>query len=294
MEEKQPQKKVANKMLGKKAYIVGGLVVLVVIAALVIGLVAGKTNDKPEQAPQIPTKKISTPYIDLLVSLNMAEYISSDVSTYSEVYTCAFYMNFDGKSLPLWRVDFGDPNSADWIGILKTDQGDIPVAMTGFVISAEELEALGEQGAQLYGECMQGYSVMLDGIMADSRFTSERPVAVGEDIEMKTTYWTITLPSKMQVQESNKDGNYTTTFSGEIAGEMVLLYQFTVGEEQSGSLLGYFEVDGVKKAVCVESFALVERESWNEVDYATAYRMMETINDVINTIMSSKQFSTEP
>ena len=38
MEEKQPQKKVANKMLGKKAYIVGGLVVLVVIAALVIGL----------------------------------------------------------------------------------------------------------------------------------------------------------------------------------------------------------------------------------------------------------------
>jgi hypothetical protein len=74
---------------------------------------------------------------------------------------------------------------------------------------------------------------------------------------------------------------------------MVLLYRIIIGDEQTGSLLGYYKVDGVKKAVCVESFTLVERESWNEDDYAAAYRMMDTINHVIETIMNSKQFATE-
>lgn len=292
MEEKQPQKKTANKILNKKTYIIGGIIALVVIAAVVIVLVVGKLGAKPDQG--IPTKKINTPYVDLLIPLDKAEYISSDESTDGGLYTCTFHMNYEGNSVPLWQVEFGDPDSADWIGILKTDQGDIPVAMTGYTISERDLEALGEQGAQLYGECMQGYIVMLDGIMADSRFTAERPVVVGENTEMKLTYWTITLPSKIQVHESNEGGIYTAVFSGEVVGEMVLLYQITVGGEQSESLLGYFDVDGTKKAVCVESFTLVRRESWNEEDYATAYRMMDTINGVINTIVSSEQFSIEP
>lgn len=294
MEEKQPKKKAANKMLGKKTYIVGGIIALAVIAVLVIGLAVGKTDAKPNHVPQIPTVKIKTPYIDLLIPMEVSEYITHEESTHGDIYTCTFYMNYSDKKLLLWLVDFGDSNAADWVGILKTDQGDIPVAMTGFVTSDEDLSALGEEGSQLYGACMQGYSVMRDGIMADSRFTAERPVAVGEDKEMKLTYWTVTLPSKIQVHENSEDGNYTATFSGEVAGEMVLLYRITIGEEQTGSLLGYFEVDGVKKAVSVESFTLVERESWNEQDYATAYHMMETINQVIQTIMSGKKFSTEP
>ena len=57
--------------------------------------------------------------------------------------------------------------------------------------------------------------------------------------------------------------------------------------------MGYDELDGVKKPVSVVSFDLVERDSWAEDDYAAAYRMMDTINHVIDTIMQSKQFSTE-
>lgn len=291
MEDKQPNKKATKIKLGKKIYLAGGIIALVLIAVLVIALAGGKTEEKPNQTPQIPTVKINTPYIDLLIPEAVAEYITNDESTYGDVYTRAFYMNYGGNELPLWRVDFGDPYAGDWVGILQTEQGDIPVVMTGFAISAEELAALGEEGSQLYGECTQGYSVMIDGIMADPRFTSDRPLEVGEDTEMKLTYWTLTLPGKMSVMESNEGGNYTATFSGEVVGEMVLLYRITIGEEQSGSLLGYFKVDGVKKAVCVESFTLNERESWNEDDYSAAYHMMSTINDVIQQIMASKNYS---
>lgn len=271
----------------KKVWIIGGIAGLLAVTVIIVGLVTRKENQ--EKAYQ----KVETPYIDLLISAEIADYISDDESTYGNVYTRTFYLNYNDDVLPLWRVDFGDPYAGDWVGILQTEQGDIPVVMTGFAISAEELAALGEEGSQLYGECMQGYSVMLEGIMSDPRFTSERPLAVGENTEIKLTYWNVTLPSKMKVMESSEGDNYTATFSGEVVGEMVLLYRIIIGDEQTGSLLGYYKVDGVKKAVCVESFTLVERESWNEDDYAAAYRMMDTINHVIETIKSSKEFTAE-
>lgn len=287
MEEKQPNNKAAEKQ-NKKVYLIGGIVALVVIAVLIVGMVVGLIGPNRNM---IPTVEISTPYVDLLIPMEVAEYISYEESTYGDTYTCAFYMNYSGNKLLLWRVDFGDPDAAGWVGILQTEQGDIPVAITGFVTSDEELATLGEEGTRLYGECMQGYSVMLDSLKGNPKFTSERPLEIGENTERKLTYWTVTLPEKMSVVESSEGENYTAIFSGEVVGEMVMMYRITIGDEQNGSLLGYFNVDGVKKAVTVEGFSLVERESWNEADYAAAYHMMDTINYVIETIMSSKQFS---
>ena len=293
MNEKQTNDKTARKMLKSKRFVAAGIIVLCVIIVFVLALLGGGKNTVSGKGPQIPTVKINTPYIDLLIPMEVAEYITNDESTYGDVYTHAFYMNYGGNELPLWRVDFGDPYAGDWVGILQTEQGDIPIVMTGFAISDEELEALGEEGARLYGECMQGYIVMVEGIMSDPRFTAERPLEIGEDTGMELAYWKVTLPDKMKVQENSESSNYTATFSGEVAGEMVLLYRITIGDTQTGSFLGYFKVDGVKKAVSVESFDLVERDSWNEDNYAAAYRMMDTINDVIDTIMQSKNFSTE-
>lgn len=274
-------------LCGKKVWIIGGIAGLLAVTVIIVGLVTRKENQ--EKAYQ----KVETPYIDLLIPEEIADYISDDESTYGNVYTRTFYLNYNDDVLPLWRVDFGDPYAGDWVGILHTEQGDIPVVMTGFAISAEEMAALGEAGAKLYGECVQGYSVMMEGIMSDSRFTSEHPLAIGEDTQIKLMYWDVTVPSKMKVLESDEDGKYTATFSAEVVGEMVMLYRITIGSERTGSLLGYLKVDGVKKPVCVESFVLADRQSWNEDDYAAAYRMMDTINHVIETIKSSKEFTAE-
>ena len=286
MEDKQSEK-ISKGKSGRKNWLFGAVGGLAVIVAIVIGLV-GRGNE-----PEVQTWKITTPYINLVLPLNLERVITSDESTYGSVYTRGFYMSYNGMEQPLWRVDFGDPNAGDWVGVLKTDKGDIPVTMTGFAISTEELAALSEEESQLYGECMQGYTVMLDGIMSDSRFSAERPLAVGEDISMKLTYWTVTLPDTMQVSENTTGGNYEAVFSAEVVGEYVPLYRVYIGESQATTFLGYFEIDGVKQPVSVEAFELEERANWSEDDYAAAYRMMDTINDVINAIMQSKQFSTE-
>ena len=188
---------------GKRIWLIGVIAVMVVIAVIVGSLWVSKQGNKSRYA------KINTPYIDLLVPEELKDVITSDESTYGSVYTRAFYMHYGEIELPLWRIDFGDANMGDWVGILKTDNGDIPVVMTAFAASEEELTTLGEEGSQLYGECMQAYIVMLDGIMADSRFSPDRPLAVGEDTSMPLTYWTVTLPDTMKVSENTADGNDT-------------------------------------------------------------------------------------
>lgn len=284
MEEKQQNKKA--KMSKKTIFLLAGsILALAVIAVVAIKLAGGQAE------PEKPTVKIPTPYIDLLIPLELEGVITSDESTYGDVYTRGFYMNYAGEEHPLWRVDFGDAKSADWIGRLVSDEGDIPVAMMGFAITNEELAALGEEGSQLYGECMQAYSVMMEGIMADPRFTQERALAVGEDAKVQMKYWSVTLPNKITVQETSKNGAYEATFTGEVVGEAVQLYRVRIGGEQIGSLLGYFELDGVKQPISIESFTLSDREGWTTDDYETAYRMMDTINDVIKQITSSKNYS---
>ena len=285
MKENKNEQKERKGLRGKMGWAIGGAVILLAIAVVLVCLAGG------ESAPEKPTFKVETPYIDLLVPLELEGIITSDESTYGNIYTRGFYMNYNGKEQPLWRVDFGDANSGDWIGRLITEAGDIPVAMTGFAITNEELTAMGEEGSQLYGECMQAYGVMMDGIMADPRFTTERPLAIGEDTKVRLKHWTVTLPSNMTVQETSSGDGYEAIFTGEVVGEVVQLYRVRLGGEQTGSLLGYYKIDGVKEPIFVESFTLAERENWNAEDYETAYRMMSTINDVIQQITASKNYS---
>ena len=284
MKENQNNQK--TKLGKKKIFKIAGAVVALAAITVAAVCLTGGQGAKKKQSFKIPT-----PYIDLLLPLELEDLIISEESTYGDVYTRAFYMSYGGQELPLWRVDFGDLNSSDWVGRIVTDTGDIPVAMTGFSVSNEEIRALGEEGSRLYGECMQGYSFMLDGLMEDSRFTTERSLVIGEDKEVKLTYWNVTLPDKMSVRESSNGGNYEAVFSGEVVGETVTLYRVCIGGEQVGSLLGYFEIDGVKKSVFIESYPLAERASWNDDDYATANHMMATVNDVIGQITSSKNYS---
>ena len=267
--------------LDKKVLLLCVITALVVIVASAVWLVIGTTESA--------YMYITTPYVDLRMPAELEGVITNEVSESDGAYICMLYMNYDGQMLPLWQVVFGNSTAGEWVGTLKTDQGDIPVVMASFLLNKEQQSGLDEKGLQLYGECMQGYVVMLDGIMEDSCFISER---LGEYAKTNLTYWSAMLPKGMTAAESTEGENYEAVFYGEVVGEMVRLYRVCIGEEQAESFLGYFEIDGVKKPVSVESFMLAERESWNEQNYATAYKMMDTINSVIDSIMQSEQFST--
>lgn len=233
---------------------------------------------------------IETPHISLRLPKEGSEHILHEHETNGSLTTEVFYMIAGEEQIPLYRVDFGSEETGDWLGMLQTEKGNVPVTYTVFMVTDEELAALGENTAETYMSLMNGFNVLLDGILSDSRFTTEKPLDVGEDKAAALTHWNITLPGNMVWTESNVDGVYEAMFYGMILGERTPLYHVRIGGETLQTELGRYIMEGADHAVSVESFDLPQNPSWTEEDYSAAYRMMDTINDVIQAITSSESF----
>lgn len=287
------------------------LVVLTIIVAAIAVFIALFVNRGGEQLeaqptamseislPSMTTEPIQRTYLTIDIahglSLNLpieyTDVLAHRQETHGALTTEVFSMRNGENDIPLYRIDFGDETAGDWFGALNIDERNIPVVYTVFVLSEEELSAMDEMEQEQYFALMDSFSDALNAIAADPRFSAEKPLAVGENVEMETSFWTLTLPNNMTVVESTTDGNYEALFYGEVAGERAALYQVRIGDILAESEIGLYEIDGVKKPISVGSFDLSEKPNWTEDDYSAAYRMMDTINHVIDTFMSSPQFS---
>lgn len=286
----------------KKQTLVALIIVFVVIAGLIAAFVGRGGNplvSSPTTPPMTaaPTEDPNSTTVDIAYDFTLqfpkeyADALVHEQEVHGARTTEVFSMRNGEKDISLFRIDFGDESAGDWFGMLNIDGKNIPVTHTVFALANEELEALDEQTQKQYIEMMNSFTNVLNTISADPRFTAEKPLAIGADTEVKTTYWTLTLPSNMSVSESNTDGTYEALFLGEVVGERTALYQVRIGENKAETELGLYEIDGVKKPISVGSFELTEKINWTEDDYSAAYRMMDTINHVIEIIMNSPQFS---
>lgn len=268
------------------------IVFLVGASILFPNLLAGKQS--LEEADKVPELEfIQSKYTTLQYPAELAEFILHEVVSFNGQYTDAFYMKHADRDIPLFRFDFGTAVAGDWVGLLKTEMEDIFVTSVIFTLDEQDEKNLSETEMETYTACMDAYAYVLKGIVEDPNFLLEKPVEIGENVEVRTVYWTLMLPSKMSVQETITEDSYMAVFYGDVTGEHTALYQVCIGGEAAETGLGYYEIHGELKPVSVGSFELFEKDGWTEDDYAAAYRMMDTINDVIKVIMQSKQFSVE-
>lgn len=280
----------------KKAKNIIVIAAVLVAAAATAVILLGKITQKPvdQQAQDNANKnKVESKYMQLQYPEDISDVLIHEQDVFDGRITDAFYMRHGEHDIPLYRIDFGDKHAGKWLGMLKTENGDICVTTMVFLIEDEELEGMSEEDRLMYRSCMNSYSYMVEQIMSDSDFTQEKPIDIDEEVEMKTKYWSLTLPGNMLVEETCVDDTYTATFYGEVDGEYTKMYQVYIGEHDADFQLGYYKVDNAYKAISVSSGEFVEQPYWTEDDYATAYRMMDTINHVIETIMQSKQFSAD-
>lgn len=235
--------------------------------------------------------EITTPYITLKFPEKDSEALIYEEEKTGDTITEVFYMKTEGEDLPLYRLDFGDENAGDWLGIIKTEEKEIPVTYTVFTLSDEELEKLGKQ-EETYTELMNDFNVLLNSIHEDSRFSSEKEIDLGKDVNLKLTYWDLKLPEKITCSETVTDDAYQADFYTEIKGDQVNLYSVYIGEQQGTTILGQYKIDGVWKTISIESNDL-GNDKWSDEELREAYQMMDTINSVIETITKSRQFSDE-
>ena len=206
--------------------------------------------------------------------------------------TEAFVLKDGDADISLYCICFGDRENGDWLGELKNGDVNVPITYTIFSPDEEELEKLGEEGHAAYNAVRASFYDLLDTITTDRRFVAEEvhdELVLGQEVEM--TYWNAVLPDVVTFEETNQDGVYQADFFGEVNGEQVMLYSVRIGGESLQSPLGMFEIDGEQKVVSVESYSLSDRDDWSDDDLGTAYRMMDTINNVIDALMDSGHFA---
>lgn len=233
--------------------------------------------------------EIDTPYLTLKFPEQDSAALLHEEEHVGDAVVEVFYMKTEGDDLPLYRIDFGDENLGEWLGVIKTNTEEIPVTYTVFSATEEELQQLGVN-LETYSVLMNDFNVLLNCIYEDSRFSSEKENDVVEEKEIELTYWNVTLPERISCSENVMDGIYQADFYTEIQGEQVKLYSVYIGDEQAETILGQYKIEDRWEPISIESYDLRNSELSDE-ELLTAYQMMDTINDVIETISKSKQFT---
>ena len=185
----------------------------------------------------------------------------------------------------LYRVTFGKCDSGELMGYLN----DIPVMLSIYIY--DDVLFPDEETKQLYFSMMESINTVLDSIYATPGFYMDPTQSVAQKSEMEMTYWTVSLPDTMEWEELDKDGTYQAIFYGNVAGERIKLYSIYIGKSDAPTVLGTMTIDGVKKSVAVENYDINSADDWTEADCLQAGYMMDTINDVIQAIMSNSEFS---
>lgn len=260
---------------------------------LILSLTAcGNKDDEPLRATEetmMPTVSIETAYCTLQFPEELFENLRHVEVTEGSIAMEIFYMVFEEGEKELYRIHFADAKMGDHVGYLTTDSGEIPVTYSMCEYADEDFQT--EEERKLYHSMMDAFSVIVNAIYADERFSETRVVAPVGDREVKLRYWKVTLPENVQCTETEENDTYRVVFYGEAGGERVNLYAITIGNAEAESQLGFYTIGNEKKPVMVQTYDMDPYLLWSEEEQTVIYRMMESVNTVIQTIMADENFS---
>lgn len=204
-----------------------------------------------------------------------------------------FYMVTEDGEKELYRIHYADEQIGTLVGYLLTDSGEISVSYS--ICQYEDGDFANEEERSLYHSMMDAFSFVLNSILTDRRFSETRTQVPVADQLVTLRHWNVTLPKNVQFSETEENGDYVVAFYGEVSGERVDLYRITLGETEEGTVLGWYTVDGIQKPIMVQTHDLTVYERWPEESQSVIYRMMDSLNTVVQTIVADENFSeTKP
>lgn len=250
-----------------------------------------ETGSVGTEQPKQVLVEVQTKYMVLSYPESYIDVLSHQEVVSDTVAMEIFSMNVKTGTLELFRIYFGDETVGNTAGYLNVDGSEIPVTYT--ICQYNDDEFADEDTRMLYYETMNCFNDIMSGMLADDRFHVEKAEVQVESKAINLSYWSVTLPANMECDESEENGQYRVSFYGNVAGEKVALYTIYLGDPGVETVLGTYNVDGKAKILSVESYEIIPAEGWTDEEQEAAYAMLATINDVLQTIMSSENFSEQ-
>lgn len=267
-----------------------GMAVIVACGLMACG--KGDESQDPlraTEAPKIATVPIDTMYCTLQFPESLIENLRHVEVTEGRIAMEVFYLVSEEGEKELYRIHFADAKMGELLGYLTIDGVEVPITHSVCEYANEDFRT--EEERKLYYEMMDAFSVLVNTIYADARFSETRFVAPVGTREVKLRYWNVVLPENVQCVETEENGSYCVKFYGEVGGEQINLYMILVGNGEAETSLGFYTVDGERKPVRVQTYDMEPYANWSEEDQTIIYRMMESLNTVIQTIVADEKFS---
>lgn len=258
--------------------------------------VQNETSDIQTQLPQETETtaqeenlvEVVTTYLNMRMPENLAKLLRWEEIAEGDAHMTVCFLDTKDSTRELYRICFGAEYAESSVGTWNVDGEKIPLA-----VFAEVPDMSGTDDEQMlddYSYAMESLQYVMSAIRDDARFQREEEVTVQKS-EAKASYWEFAIPENMECVEEMTENNCKLLFYGTVNGERYLLYMFCVGEKTLANILGTFQVDGTARQVSVESCEPPSVEGWPEAEATKLYVMMDSINDMIGTIMESDGFA---
>lgn len=200
-----------------------------------------------------------------------------------------FYANHDEVELEAFRILFSTDESENDIGVMKTENGEYYVSVA--VSEYYEEDFADETVKEKYYAAMSALNAVLESVQMNENFGEKADVEI-KKVNNELQYWDVTLSANMEWEENTENG-YLVTFYGNVNGERIMLYAVSMGETVLANQVGYYNMGNDWTAVTMESYDLPSTDGWTESAETELYTMMSSINAVLDSIMSSENFSEE-
>ena len=264
-------------------------IILLMLVGLALVAGYGKNTEVGNASTNEPTGndqvEIKTEYVTLSYPTEFEGKLTHSEVVQDGVALEVFTGLVGGVEREVFRIYFNEANQGAVVGYIVRGSEEIPVS---YSVCDYEEELTTDSMKKEYYDLMDVFEAIMNSVYADPQYTDERyekPVGT-QKIELE--YWKFEIPENLSWEESHDDVRYRVNFYGMVKDARVELYAIGWGEMEADYSLGTVSVNGIEREVLVRIYDVPEQYGWDEADYNSLYRMLESVNTVTDTILASK------
>lgn len=271
--------------------------IIIAVLCIAVGIcvffaVRGQTGKNGEK---MRTVNLKTTYLTMKYPRQHTKYLKYEELQDGTDTEIVFSMTYEEIEAELFRLSITAEAPAEYIGHLALDNQTMYVSVDaaglnpeifGRAQTDEELQKQ-EEITALYYSMLDGMGTVIKSVHEDAKFSVAKGVSESEKQDKSMSYWKVSLPASMIVDEIEENGIYRATFSCDVGGKTVKLYTISLEDTEAEGVIGQYVVSGESRFLSVETY---EVAGLSDEQRETAYAMMDTVNDVLQTITQSKNF----
>ena len=253
------------------------LLLIMALVALLLLTACGKDGQSAADSIAVETTYITLRYpAEFEGKLTTREVVQDGISV------VIFNAMIAEEDRELFRIYFNDEFMGDPAGYITLGDKEIPVCYD--VCEYEDEVFKTEAMKEDYYALLDAFEAVVSSICEHPQYSADKYVPPVADSQVSLKYWTVTLPENVYWEEVESETGYRVEFYGFVQDFRVDLYSVGFGEMESDFTIGTYPVDGEEREILIRIYDVPGEDELGAEDANTVYRMLESVNAVVEAI----------